>query len=205
MGCSPSDTTAPAWVLQVLPGASFSRISAQAAVPAWHLHLIWPGILHGLQCGHLLHHRLPVGCLGTSPGSCLEHLLHFLLLWPWCLQDCFSHLFYWVFFSSFLASCAVFGPFSNMFSWRHHQHCSWARRWSAVSPFLSRLELTLSDGIFPTETTPATFLPLLPKPCHLCPIKWVQRSRRHSQMNKNCHSKDPVQASLRDSCTFDSS
>ena len=49
------------------------------------------------------------------------------------------------FFSSFITSCAVFCPFSNIFSWRQGQHCSWAQCWTAVSLFKSQLELTLSD------------------------------------------------------------
>lgn len=96
---------------------------AQAAVPApmwalhrrqlpWgHGHLLWCGVLHGLQGNNMLHHcplhRLQENfCAGAESTTSLS----LLLLWPWYLQGCFSHFFFFFTPLSKLL-CSIFLPF----------------------------------------------------------------------------------------------
>lgn len=53
--------------------------SVQVTVPAGVFHLIWHGLIQGLQCGYLLHHDLSLGLprnlctIGWSTSSSSSH------------------------------------------------------------------------------------------------------------------------------------
>lgn len=122
---SSSSRISPAWVLSMAYGTlgtGWSNVGpSQVAVPgrkpatAWdplhrtqfpsgHVHLLWSGILYGLQYEYLFPHVPPWAAVGqpAPPRSfpqaaeeslfwCLEHLL-LTFLSPWCLQGSFLHL-----------------------------------------------------------------------------------------------------------------
>ena len=87
--------------------------SPRDSVPSGNIHPLQHGVLHGLQCGHLLRCSLSRGCTAIAawaPGT-LPPSPSALTLW---LTGLFHTLFFP--FSSLLTSCTVFCPFSNIFS-----------------------------------------------------------------------------------------
>jgi len=96
--------------LQVLPAKTCSSVgfslrgaagpvgSLLQHMPPSGIHLLWRGVLHGLQ----VEVCFPVGCRGTAclntvvsrrcRGTLLRHLEHLLLLrWPLCPQSSFTY------------------------------------------------------------------------------------------------------------------
>lgn len=96
---------APARVLPTVcspSGYTCSSVgSPGATVCSGNIHLLWRGVLHGLQGGYLLQHgplHVPLGNTSSimvfSRGcSSLKHLLPFLQLSSQGLQGCFCHIF----------------------------------------------------------------------------------------------------------------
>ena len=90
------DKPDPAWVLhgpQLLSGepAPPWALLHWLQFPSRNIHLLYRGVLHS---GYLLQHGPLHGLQANLLLRRLEHHLpsFFLLLWPWCLQSCFSHI-----------------------------------------------------------------------------------------------------------------
>jgi len=138
--------------LEPAPAWAFHGLQA----PSGHVSLLQRGVLHGLQGGCLLQRGPPWAAGGqpTSPWSTpwaagefllqhLEHLFPFLPHEPWCLQGCFSKIFFHSSLSQLLSS--VFHPFFNTLSQRIHQHLCRVQLWAAAVLPRSQVELTLSN------------------------------------------------------------
>lgn len=101
---------------------------------------------------------------GWAPGASPS----LLLLWPWCLQSCSSHIFS-ALITIIHCFLVVFFCIWNVFSQRGHPQHWWAHLWPVAGFFLSQLEPTVcgSSWSLLTEATPV--VPVLSKPCHVNP------------------------------------
>lgn len=75
---------------------------------------------------------------GGSHFWCLEHLLP-VLHWPWCLQDCSSHILS-LLFAATADRFGLFSPIYNMLSQMLHYHPPWSWPWPMAALSWSWLE-----------------------------------------------------------------
>lgn len=99
-------------------------------------------------------------------------LLH-LLLWPWCLWDCFSHFFLSTLLCYTLLLC-IFTLSLLCFSQRHHQLCWLSWLWLVVGLLPSWLEPSVSHSRQLLASSnighPCNIHPRCPKPCRVHPV-----------------------------------
>lgn len=133
--------------------------SMGSPIPSGHVHLLRCGVL----CGCLLHchiHELQCDTYGHLCGlqETLEHLLLLLLPWSWCMQSCFTLIFFSTSHSH--SCCAPFFIPSETF---------YQRVATSISVWLSYVWVYLADG-WNTGAAPSFF---------------SQRPPQHNQLNIN--------------------